>query len=279
VLAASNTVCAQPAEPVGDALRIVAPNDGSTTESFLTAILRWQYTLRADLQPIINIRLRVSERADFGEPIVDVALRDHQTSYRLAVVPGTTYYWEIVPFDVTPQGRQFDMPRAARAKYTAGLPRNDFAAPDEIRYRKPREGAHWQMQRPLAAEQLETLSPWYALKSYHTSPPPQLADIRDRLPAPVWGDHPQALDAYSRRRTVSTGGAPSGRRRSAWCRRVCERSTAGMSCCRWRTSTTPRAWPLTRLTRPSARISCPTGRSAAERATSSGGAGSVRSPI
>ena len=141
VLAAASTVCGQPAEPAVDALRIVAPEDGSTTESFLTAILRWQYTLRADLQPIINIRLRVSEQPDLDEPIVDVDLRDHQTSYRLAVVPGTTYYWEIVPVDATPQGKQFDTSRAARAKFTAGLSRNDFAAPDEMRYRNPRAAA------------------------------------------------------------------------------------------------------------------------------------------
>ena len=70
----------QATQPAVDPLRIVAPADGGTTESYLTAILRWQYTIRVDGQPIINVRLRVSTRPDLAEPIVDVDLKDHQTS-------------------------------------------------------------------------------------------------------------------------------------------------------------------------------------------------------
>jgi hypothetical protein len=178
-------------------LRIVSPADGALLDSFLTAILRWQYPWRGSAPfPFLNINLKVSMHSDMSGPIVDIDLRDHQTAYRVALVPETTYYWQVTPVEVVDGKNRFYPAFSATAHFTTGRPTNDFKADDRVRYRNPREGAHWQYMSPVEFEAVEPVSPWYEVKAYRTTPPPRLDAIRQQLPMPVWENHPEALDAY-----------------------------------------------------------------------------------
>jgi hypothetical protein len=42
----------------------------------------------------------------------------------------------------------------------------------------------------------EPLSPWYGVKRYTMAPPPKFAEIKDRLPQPLFDGHPDVLETY-----------------------------------------------------------------------------------
>lgn len=177
-------------------MTIVFPTDGQTVENFLTAVVRWHYPLDDAWAPWWDISLEISRQADMSEPFITCDLKDEVTEYRFAALPATTYYWRVTPF-VTKDGKRVELvDAAAQARFTTGTPLNRVGATDAERYRNPRRGAHWVNMPavPYAAE--EPLSPWYEVKAYRKSPPPTLAQIRDRFPVPVWDGHPPALDAY-----------------------------------------------------------------------------------
>lgn len=173
-----------------------SPAEGETVESFLTVVLRWEYPLRDDFTPWWTVCLEVSREADFAQPLVRCDLSDDQTEYRLAVLPATTYHWRITPIDDTGGQRVAQTEAAVTSWFTTGQPLNRTDAPDTERYRNTRRGAHWIYMAPVPHGDEEPLSPWYAVKAYRQTPPPQLADVRAQLPTPVWDGHPEALEAY-----------------------------------------------------------------------------------
>jgi hypothetical protein len=180
-----------------DALAIISPADGSTTEDFLTATLRWEHPIRREYNgapyfDYAGVSLRVSQREDLSAPFISVDLPENRTYYRLAVVPQATYYWEVVPRDE--QGLRPD--KAARARFTTGASYIRADATDEERFRNPREGAHWRHEKPVLPEEHEPLAPWYAVKAYRGGGVPSFDTVRPLLPEPVYDGHPDALDAY-----------------------------------------------------------------------------------
>src|SRR4051794_1901872 len=68
----------------------------------LTATLSWNYpTQRTDgggLAPYSGVHLKISTHQNMADPIVDIKLPDHVTSFRLAVAPEGAYYWQLWPF-------------------------------------------------------------------------------------------------------------------------------------------------------------------------------------
>jgi hypothetical protein len=184
-----------------DALQIVSPSDGEDLDSFLTVILRWRYPMRATRRVngvdypyfcYVGVSLRLSSRPDLRDPIVDAILPEDRTSYRLALLPETTYYWQLTPLDEggeRPAG-------AVRACFRTGTPQIDLTTDDDIRYRNPREGSHWLHLKPVEYDETEPLSPWYEIKSYRGQPLPRFERIKEALPVPVYDGYPEVLDAY-----------------------------------------------------------------------------------
>ncbi len=136
--------------------------------------------------------LVVSSHEDLSTPIVRVPLPENRTTYRLAVVPQTTYFWQVTPFE---DGK----PRTAaivHGKFTTVAPRIDTTEDDTIRYRNPREGAHWTEEKAVPFAQPEPLSPWFDRKAFSGQPLPTFEQIKSRLPVPIYDGHADALDAY-----------------------------------------------------------------------------------
>lgn len=200
--------------PASDVLHILSPNDGETVENFLTAVLHWKYPINGALEivdtkdtygvrglvPWRDISLEISRQPDFSDRLIQCDLKDEVTEYRFAVLPSTTYYWRITPFEIK-EGKRVELTAAsASARFTTGAPLNRVGASDEERYRNPRRGAHWMNMNPVQGTVEEPLSPWYDIKAYRKSPPPTLAQVRDLFPVPVWEgpgtSHQDALDAY-----------------------------------------------------------------------------------
>ncbi|MCL5098755.1 MAG: hypothetical protein M1608_14735, partial [Candidatus Omnitrophica bacterium] len=193
----SASLSAQEAPQSRLSLQMVSPTNGAVLDSFLTAALRWKYPERPGAPfPFLKVNLEVSSHEDLSRPIVDVDRDDSHTGCRLALVPETTYYWQLTPFDIVNGVRTNYLPWRATGHFTTGKPRNEFNAADRKRYENPRAGAHWQYLEPVPFAAGEPLSPWYDVKAYKTTPPPTLAAIKDRFPVPVLEGHPESLEAY-----------------------------------------------------------------------------------
>ena len=192
-------LCGQPVPSAEHPLKLVSPADGETVESFLTAVLRWEYPQRpaaAAPFPFLRVNLQVADNPQYANPLVNVELDDHQTSFRVALAPERKYHWRLIPFGEVNGVARYLPNLQAGASFRTGNPRNLFAAGDSLRYENPREGAHWQYLQPVVPRTCEPLAPWYEVKAYKTVPPPSLAEIKSRFPAPVWDGHPEALAAY-----------------------------------------------------------------------------------
>jgi hypothetical protein len=178
-------------------IKLLAPANGAVLDSFLTAVLRWKYPEHPGSPfPFLHVNLRVSTRPDLSRPIANVELDDAHTSYRLALVPETEYYWQVTPTDLVNGIRTNYQAFAAKASFSTGKERNDFNAVDAARYQNPRVGAHWQYLTPVVPQAYEPLSPWYEVKAYATKAPQPLSEIREKFPVPVLEGHPEALAAY-----------------------------------------------------------------------------------
>lgn len=180
-------------------LKLISPADGETLESFLTAELRWAYPQRprsAAPFPFLWVNLQVADNPQYTAPLVNLNLDDHQTSFRVALVPEKKYYWRLTPFEGNPDAPKYILPLRAEATFTTGKPRNEFSANDSIRYANPHPGAHWQYMDAVEPKFPAPLSPWYDVKAYKSLPPPAFADIKNQFPVPVWDGHPEALSAY-----------------------------------------------------------------------------------
>ena len=180
-----------------ESIKLASPTNGAVLDSFLTGILRWQYPQRSSAPfPFLHVNLQVSSRPDLSRPIVNVDLDDSHTSFRLALMPETKYYWQVMPIDFVKDVRTNYPSLAANGSFTTGKPRNDFNAADRTRYENPRVGAHWQYLTPVDFHAYEPMSPWYGVKSYATKASPPLYEIREQFPIPVLEGHPEALAAY-----------------------------------------------------------------------------------
>ncbi len=180
-----------------DQLKIISPADGAVIDSPLTVKLEWAYPIReqSPFGPYFDfprVDLTVSRTPDGTNPLVSVQLSDSMSTFRMAVEPGTIYYWRIVPYDEKGPNPGC----AAKASFTTGTPRIDANAGDEIRYANPRPGAHWRHEKPVIAKEIEILSPWYEKKAYLSGPVPYFDSTKDKLPVPVYEDLPGVLDAY-----------------------------------------------------------------------------------
>src|ERR1039458_4039234 len=85
----------QPVPPAEHPLKLISPADGAVLESFLTAVLRWEYPQRpasAAPLPFLRVNLQVADNPQYSTPLVNVGLDDHQTSYRVALAPERKYY-------------------------------------------------------------------------------------------------------------------------------------------------------------------------------------------
>lgn len=183
------------AAAVEQPVQMVAPANGQALDTFLSARLRWQYPQRPRAVapfPFLTMNLQVADNPGFRAPILDTNVADNQNSLPVALVPETKYYWRLTPCD----GATYFTNLRAEASFTTGAPTNRFDAPDSERYANPHPGAHWQYMTPVAPEKETPLSPWYDVKAYTGGPPPTFAEIKDRLPLPVWDGHPEALAAY-----------------------------------------------------------------------------------
>jgi hypothetical protein len=172
---------------------VVSPSDGATLDSALTVVLRWAYPAYAEgYAPSSKTLLLISTREDLSDPLVQVELPENRTTFRLAVAPQTTYYWQTTPCD----GKGPQPGQAVRSRFTSGQPRIDTTTDDRIRYRNPREGAHWMGMKPVEFAESEPLSPWFEAKSYLGPPMPRFEDLKNRFPVPILDGHPEVIQAY-----------------------------------------------------------------------------------
>jgi Trehalase len=170
----------------------------ATKPELLTATLSWDYPnkrVHDSLLPFSGVHLRISPHQDMADPVLDIKLPEHVTSFRLAVAPESTYYWLVVPFDSDGEAST----RMSQGRFVTGKPLMKSTENDEIRYRNPRIGAHWEVGKehkviPFALT--EPLSPWFRKKSYRETSPPKFEDIKSQLPVPVLETNATYLDAY-----------------------------------------------------------------------------------
>jgi len=187
--------CRAYATQITNRLEVLAPTNGAVLDTSLTAVLRWSYPIHAHIDgfPLCpKMLLKVSARKDLSSPLVSVELPENVTTLRLAVTPQTTYFWEVTPFDG--KGARKDL--AVLAQFTSAPTRINATNDDGVRYRNPREGAHWLGLKPVEFAESEPLSPWFEHKSYLDPAMPSFDEIKPRLPVPVWDGHPEAIEAY-----------------------------------------------------------------------------------
>jgi hypothetical protein len=169
---------------------------------FLTAALTWKYPTKPGesqydemLLPYAGVILRVSLQENLQDPFINLRLPEDKTSYRLAVIPDTTYYWAVVPFD-----EHGEHPEASSTHhFRTEKPEIEDVDDDRIRYKNPREGAHWQARKSRGVVEFaecEPLSPWYSRKSYLGGPPPTFEKVKGRLPVPILDTAKPLVDLY-----------------------------------------------------------------------------------
>src|ERR1039457_1404415 len=123
--------------PAERPLKLISPADGAVLDSFLTAVLRWEYPQRpasAAPFPFLRVNLQVADNLQYTIPLINVDLDDHQTSYRVALVPEQKYYWRLTPFEEANGARKYITNLLAEAAFSTGKPRNQFETDDSIRY-------------------------------------------------------------------------------------------------------------------------------------------------
>lgn len=180
-------------------VQIIAPTNGQTLDAFLGTVLRWQYPQRPRSVapfPFLDMNLQLADNPEFQGCVLDLNVDDHQNSCAVVLVPDKKYYWRLTPVEIVSGMKKYFTSLRAQAAFTTGKPQNRFDADDSQRYKNPRAGAHWQYLTPVVPLENEPLSPWYSVKAYKAMPPSAFAEIKGRLPVPVWEGHPQALDAY-----------------------------------------------------------------------------------
>lgn len=181
---------------------MVAPANGEVLDTFLTATLEWEYPIcqRVVVDGVTKhrewryVRLKLSKSRDFSHPVIDVIIPENVTRYRMAVVPETTYYWQILPIAYDGEGEYSEF--GFRSSFNSGKPRIDTTKDDAVRYRNPRRGAHFEGPWSMKHQEDEPLSPWYAVKSYRCVPSPRFEDLKDNLPVPILEGHDDAIEAY-----------------------------------------------------------------------------------
>ena len=93
---------ANPSLPLNPHSSSVSPAEGAVLDSFLTAVLRWEYPQRPESvspSPFLRVNLQVADNPKYTAPLANVDLDDHQTSWRVALVPEKKYYWRLTPFE------------------------------------------------------------------------------------------------------------------------------------------------------------------------------------
>jgi len=184
----------------------VGSEDSSETgvpeSGFLTATLTWDYPAKPGrssfgelLMPYTGVTLIVSLRKDLKDALINSRLPEDETCYRLAVLPGNTYYWAVIPFD-----DEGEHPEASsKHQFAVAEPTIDDTSDDRIRYRNPRVGAHWEALKArgiVEFSEFERLSPWYSRKSYLGGPPPSFEEVKNRLPSPILPSQKPLVDLY-----------------------------------------------------------------------------------
>lgn len=73
-------LCGQPVPPAEQPLRLVSPANAAVLESFLTAVLRWDYPARpatVSPMPFLHVNLQVADNLEYSAPLVNVDLNDN----------------------------------------------------------------------------------------------------------------------------------------------------------------------------------------------------------
>jgi len=168
--------------------------------TFLSASIVWDYPIREMVLihgteylwwNYRSITLKVASQED-GKSIVEVELACNVTSWRFAVVPGHRYSWELTPKDDERLRPEFRV----QGSFTAVQPFVHETTDSGVRYKNPRQEAHFVQMRPIEFADYEPLAPWYGVKSYRSLPPPRFEEVKDKLPLPLLESTPDALDAY-----------------------------------------------------------------------------------
>ncbi len=173
-----------------------------SSPGFLTATLTWDYPTKPAkgyygdmLLPYSGVILRVSLHENLQDPFIDLRLPEDKTCHRIPVTPYTTYYWAVIPID-----EHGEHPEAsAQHHFRTEEPEIKDIDDDRIRYKNPREGAHWQARKTRGVVQFskhEPLSPWYSRKSFMGGPPPAFDEIKSCLPIPILGAAKSLVDLY-----------------------------------------------------------------------------------
>lgn len=137
-----------------------SPAEGANP-GFLTVALTWEYPRKpgesqygAMLLPYAGVILRVSLQENLQDPFIDLRLPEGKTSYRLAVVPDTTCYWAVIPFDKQGEHRE----ASSRHHLRTSKPEIEDVDDDRIRNKNPREGAHWEARKARGASSFQRTS-------------------------------------------------------------------------------------------------------------------------
>ncbi len=183
-----------------DSLKAPGSGQNQSVDTSLTATISWQYPIREHV--LINgkeyfwwnyraVSLKVVSSED-GKTIVDDELPCDVTNWRFPVIPAHKYSWELTPKDdsgLRPEDR-------VQGTFVTREPGIDETTDSNVRYKNPRQGAHFVHMRPLEFDTYEPLSPWYEVKSFRPTPLPRFEDIQNKLPKPLLESEPEALDAY-----------------------------------------------------------------------------------
>jgi len=157
----------------------------SVLVDFLSACIAWVYP-----QSPRRVQLEISRNEDMSAPVVKVSLPDTESTFRFAVAPDTTYFWQLSNLRDAEEA-------PLTGRFHSGVPVIDDTAEDAIRYRNPRVGAHWVGETTVVPVTGEPLAPWFDRKTYSGSPAPRFdAAMKSRLPEPILENGEALLNLY-----------------------------------------------------------------------------------
>jgi len=182
----ASTVYAEAAERI----ELVSPVSGGTINTPLTATLEWK-----DHRDEGSYLVVIAADKELKEPVIH-ARKVKERRLRVALCPETDYWWQVTAAGEKAKGGPwcFRTPKPEIREDASAMERFGPARPGS-RFALAHEPY---IMEPLPEDPNVPLSPWFYKKAYDMAPPPKLAAIRDRLPAPILdGEHSKALlDTY-----------------------------------------------------------------------------------
>lgn len=169
------------------AIQLVGPANGAVIATPLTVTLKWS-ALSAPCT--YTVMLGVTG----GKPIAKIdGLK--KSACRVALCPGRSYTWTVTAID--PQGKH--IAASPKSSFRTPLPVVKEITDNQVLFAGMHSGARW-VNVPdkdiVPSDPSAVISPWFYKKTYDGGSTPQLEQVRDLLPKPIWDGHEDEIKMY-----------------------------------------------------------------------------------